>query len=460
MEYVKVPAHHLHCAPERVFQRFPMLTRTTILGVEEEDLPLLARPAVCDTVIDLEMCLQPVEPWCPASSLTLPALPNLRALTVRGFSFDTVLPFPHTLQAVDLADPVASDHVDALTRLPDLTHLSFGSSCSDWSVAEPMEALPALTNLQSLEITCTSYHIPSLGTLTRLTFLSWRSHSQYDDSADLAPLTHLQSLLHLGIGPMNLKLWRAHFVAIGTLTTLQSLQLLVHGPTLTASDAAPLTHLTELTRLGLFSDGHLSFLGRMHVQGLQDLALQNVYKLGRSGVSLLQQATGMTRLQFGYTYSQGMVPAEEFCQVMSAMSRLQSLSLNASLVLSGSWFDSIAALTGLTELEWRGDHLTSPDMDACARIRSLRTLQLLPDRIALSGHVDIDAFLLAFLALAKLPELSNLLLGEAMGIQNIYKEMATLVDAERHARGWPGLDINFEESYCAGHIVRRHPGYD
>jgi hypothetical protein len=424
------------------FDGFPRLTRAAILDVTSRDLPALLAPlAISDSVTDVGLQL-----WCEPGSHTLPPLPNLRALSVDGLRLDVALAFPDTLRELDLLQPeVASFHMDAMTRLPKLTRLAIlGPVYTDWSVAEPLDALTALTRLQRLQIVCTSRHITSLGILSRLTHLDWMPASHDTEVADLGPFTRLQRLVHLGIGPMRLPVEqdRLTCINVGAINSLQSLNVNDLRRPLAAGDAAMLTQVSHLTRLALGCDTFLHCLERTPLQGLQELVLQDVFGLRGEGVAILQRAKRLTAFQFGYSEDVGKRPASELCRAISRMPRLEKLVLKVGPRLSGSLFESIRQITCLTLLDWEGPYVTRADVTACLRLKKLRTLTLVPERPAPRGPIDFWSFV----ALAQLPELRKLRLGYHMGFLEDWpvehwNAIDPLFNGERYARGWPALDL-------------------
>jgi hypothetical protein len=107
--------------------------------------------------------------------------------------------------------------------------------------------------------------------------------------------------------------------------------------------------------------------------------------------------------------------------------------------MRGSWFDGIGLLTGLTALSWTGAYITNADVAACVTLKKLRVVSLLPYLEAPGGPINRDWFL----ALARLPELSKVTFGTWMGISKArgLRNIEALVNAERHAKGWPPLDL-------------------
>ncbi len=256
---------------------------------------------------------------------------------------------------------------------------------------------------------------------------------------------------------IKLPLGREHFRCIAGISTLTCLVLDVMGTILTKEDAASLPNLSRLTKLGLSYDDKLDFLGAMDVKGLQDLMLLNISMFKANGLKVLQHATGLTSLQFGYHNQESMrysleasersprPSAAALCSALSQMPSLQTLSLTAGKAMHGSWFDGIGLLTGLTALSWTGAYITNADVAACVTLKKLRVVSLLPYREAPRDPITFDRFL----ALARLPELSKVTFAKWMGISKARDlcKIEALVKTERHAKGWPPLDLLEEHRF-------------
>jgi hypothetical protein len=129
---------------------------------------------------------------------------------------------------------------------------------------------------------------------------------------------------------------------------------------------------------------------------------------------------------------------ESLLPVLSRLSGLQSLSLQGR-VAAISCERVIRIFPGWTRLRWAGGHVTNEDVAACARLSKLWVLSLLPNQYAPCGSITWEGFF----RLAKRPQLAKLELSSFLGnpVDYFSKEVRTLVNSERHSRGWPPLDL-------------------
>jgi hypothetical protein len=114
----------------------------------------------------------------------------------------------------------------------------------------------------------------------------------------------------------------------------------------------------------------------------------------------------------------GCVDAAPLFVALSQMSRLLSLTLAPGPLhhtVRASCFEAIGLLTGLTSLYVSGSCVTDADVAACAGLRKLRRLTLLPNNFSPWGPVSLDAFL----DVAMLPELSKLRMSKICGVWGI-----------------------------------------
>jgi hypothetical protein len=240
------------------------------------------------------------------------------------------------------------------------------------------------------------------------------------------------------------------------MTTLESLALDAFCPPSPPPDATVLTPLSRLTALHLNCNTDICLLARSNA-GLQDLTLVNACQLTAEGVSLIQKATKLTRLDFEYGRGQGGnqghgVGPMRFVGILSGMTGLQALSLTLNVDWGISCFAAIGRLTALTRLEWYEGHLTYLDVVACTRLKKLRVLRLFPHPAGPPGRISLAAFS----ALATLPELSRMTMSTKTGItaKQVTDEVKTMIDARRHSMGWPPLDLCLATSY-----PDRYPGH-
>ncbi len=308
-------------------------------------------------------------------------------------------------------------------------------------------AITTLTKLKKLEVSAHSSLIPYLGRLTVLTHLRLNLYS--NDSGpdlDLAPFTRLRSLVHLDIGSCMKKLKPEHLAIMGLIASLKSLRLgLVQRPSSVAASATPFTPLAGLTALAVESyDPNLSFLSRFNLEGLRELRLWCPSRLSPAGVVALGRATGLTRLKISLRH--GDVPVtrlakqKELGLALSRFSRLVGLSLEAGSYPAKSCFKAIGRLTALTSLDWIGTRCTNADVGALLSLRRLHALSITPWRSAGSKRIAPETLF----GLAALPELRSLKLSEEFGgVQvKMMNDIHVMLRAQRHARGWPPLDLN------------------
>jgi hypothetical protein len=440
----------LRSRPLPGFNNVPKLARLTIRPVEEGDNPMLAHPNICEAVTELNLVLPYKEgPGAQTAAPTpLPGLPNLRAITISGYSPYQCLPFPPTLRALVLHHPVAASRAEPVMRLTTLTslHLSLLQ-------VRPLAftALEGLSGLQRLEIRCGHLVISSLGTRASLTHLVWAPDVDVWDrddggpECDLAPFTRLKKLVHLGFGASFSGLTPEHLALIGRITTIRSLDLAGvkknERHCLIAATAMFLGHLA-LTRLSVNCHSvDVSVLSMANMKGLLNLTLRNPGMLSQEGVFALGRPTGLTHLEFIPCRGGRLLAVESFLPVLSHLSGLQSLFLQGR-VAAISCERVVRIFPGLTRLRWAGGHVTIEDVAACARLSKLRVLSLLPNQDAPCGSLTPGGFS----KLAKRPQLAKLGLSRFLGNQVDYfsKEVRTLVNSERHSRGWPPLDLTMK----------------
>jgi hypothetical protein len=306
-----------------------------------------------------------------------------------------------------------------------------------------LETLTALSGLQKLEVTCLIFPIPCLGDLAGLTHLGWHCSAFPYEPFDLEPFTRLQKLEQLGIGGVGLG--PEHINIIKKMTSIKSLDLGLGS----VKGVAP-SLLTALSRLTSLVVGHRTdarLLRRIDLAGLKDLRLEQWRPLSAGDLSVLQQATGLTRVRVCYDHGKNpgvvfpSVQASMLSGALLSMSALQSLDLAPGTLCGGSCFQAIGRLTGLTKLKWVGGCVTRADVAQVLRLTKLRALMLYPEL----PSPDLAPARDWLLALAKLPELRRLLLATGMGLSNddITDSIAALINAPRHIRGWAPLHLEF-----------------
>jgi hypothetical protein len=450
---IRVSPEYLRDHPDTTFDSFPCLDQVAITGILAEDLPLLAQPAISHAVTDVEFHL--VE--APTRGYkyprpNLPLLPNLRSMTIVRFDLDNDFYFPPSLQELLLQNSVCDRNGGPVLRLTGLTSLRLTVYDKNDS-PHPFRGLTSLSALQKLDIHGPASLFLCIGALPLLTHLDWTcldlSGLNEGQPFDLAPLTRLHSLVHLGLTAfLDSWLTFGHIRTIGQMTSLRSLKLRGNdaggspGLDLDATLLIPLSGLTKLTLDGGCMD--VGSLGRMNIEGLQDLMLWDAHELGPEVASVMERATGLERLDFTWGYRPScLLEAEPLSLALSGMSRLQSLRLSPGPLRCESCFQAIGLLTGLTALHYRGDLITHADVELCACLTKLRSLTLEPEQFSPWGPITVDHFL----ALAMLPELTSLVMGKRVGFWGYpaTHDLAEWYNSERHRKGWPSLRLEFRE---------------
>ncbi len=439
LDSLHMHAEYLREHPETTFIRFPKLSRVALEGIDEEDYTMLSALSFRDSITEMKIFLSSRANAHANPRPTMPLLPNLKALEVSAHGLAYNFLFPLALQrldcsAVTLYDPAPVIRLTALTSLDITTAMTDGGTMG-------FEELTALSALQKLKITCNASLIPYLGGLSCLTYLLWEYSCLVDEPFDLGPLTRLRRLVHLELGSMDLG--PENIRTIGEMTSISSLVLQFCGfPAVDASFGMPLSRLTNLVLDG-FTD--VSTLERINFAGLRGLTLDQDGALGSKDLAVIEQATGLTGLRLSYGRNpklaiRSLGPAR-LCAALSSMSGLQSLDLMPGLVGGRSCFEAIGLLTGLTQLKWAGGYVTLADVTKVACLTKLHVLRLYPHEPSPHLPHALDWFL----ALANLPELRSLSLATIMGISSadMTDSIATLINAPRHSRGWPPLELYF-----------------
>ncbi len=205
--------------------------------------------------------------------------------------------FPQTLQELNLGPPVLCSDAHPLTRLTRLTGLT--SVLRDY-VENPFIALSSLTGLRRLEIRSSAAVIPIVGELTLLSHFCFRMFlgGEEHPSLDVAPLTRLRNLAHLGCSPFAVLNTKHQLATLGAITSLGSLTLgLSRGFRLTAPETFPFGPLSHLTALNLRCRVFDAPALRMFNMGsLLSLTLSAGFRLDSAWVGALGQATMLTHM--------------------------------------------------------------------------------------------------------------------------------------------------------------------
>ncbi len=437
-------AGYLRSHPDISFGNLPNVNRVTISHVDCEagDLQMLGHHNICNAVTDMKL----VNYRETTTTSILPDFPNLKAMTVHEeTNWNTVRQlrrFPSTLQELLLEDSLAVPRADALNCLTRLTSLSL-QMVRDQQL--PCRALSIFSALRRLDISCTWEDMPSFSELTQLTHFVWRPSFQLP--FDSAPLTQLQGLVHFVIEPPlgEFLVTPELFGHIGRITTLRSLDIRrCQAPAgFLAAEAATALGPLCLTSLGLRCCCiDLASLSRVTLEGLQDLTLSAADHLSQDGLLALGWATGLTELDISSKAYAGFgdvgFVAQDLCQTISGMSRLQALSITTSGLPGISCSSFVGSLTLLTSLFWRGDRITDADVSACLGLRKLRVLSLWGNEPAPAGSIRREAVL----ELAKFPDLLHFILPVMHGCMlsgDLGSEVHALLTSKRDSRGWPPL---------------------
>ncbi len=441
---------YLGSHPDTHLRNFPNVTRVTVSGLHNTHLQVLEHPNLRDAVTDLSVTCAargadaPHQPHNAVRAGSLPPLPplsRLTSLTVLSYALDQRYLFPLTLRELVLEEPVACTTADPLRRLTNLTSLRVAVLHER---IRPFDGLTTLRTLERLEIKSSWSFIRTLGKFTTLTHLVWTPHvdpfHQYIEGQhpDLTPLTNLQKLVHLGIGPTFSGLAPEDLAGFGRLPSLKSLDVaMVRGYRGLRAAQVP---RFDLTRLGLhcyYMEGPL--MAKVKMEGLEDLTLRDASRLREDGAKALERATGLTHLELSDS-SDAHAPTYDLLPILGLLSRLRALSLQATKLPPSVTCSRVAQLLpGLTRLWWIGGSVRSDDVAACATLEQLQDLRLLPDKLAPSGLSMTEAFM----GLASRPQLTKLRMSEVLGIRADFltDDVVVQINSPRHERGWPALDL-------------------
>jgi hypothetical protein len=227
------------------FKHFPRATRVIVTRVPTThgNFQGLAHPNIRDAItelkvmshrwIELETGLPTVPHWIANCNIgpnrlcfTLPALPNLRSMTVLDYGFPKCLTFPSTLEELILEFCHADPNAHALTRLTKLTSLHMTNIKNPDRLFDAVKTLPAL---QRLDIECWEDGVLDLTKLAPLQLTHFDVH--VDFALDLALIPLFDKLVHLGIMPLQAMPLVQGFRSVSRITTLKSLDIsLVGGP--------------------------------------------------------------------------------------------------------------------------------------------------------------------------------------------------------------------------------------
>ncbi len=420
--------------------RFPRVTRLALSGVnaDEDGMQMLARPAIRDTVTDVQI----VQDAASTYRISLPPFLQLTSLTFTNFGGPKRFRFPEGLRALHLDQPAALPDVPSLNRLTNLTSLRIAVLGSK-GTPYPLEHVTTMTALEKLDIRCSHWYIETLCELTNLTYLTWaptaRSHEP--EIRSLAPFVHLPKLEHLAVMAEG---YRNSASSTGPVitrsTTLRSLGVLIHESFRNQMPANVLRRLDLLTRLA-FSCGFLDGVPmKTTMVRLRDLTLTRAALMDNGDVFRLGTATGLTQLEIHLAGERWGFRPGGLPRALSGMSRLKSLSLvGGEGEVSCSRI--VPSLPGLTKLRWAGRYVTTADLAACAALTGLGVLSLSAE------HFHRPVASSAIIALAELPDLTKLELSETLGVQETLH--ACEADARRRITWHPRrlLPLDFKICY-------------
>ncbi len=437
--FFRLSPEYLRTHPDTSFQNFPKRSTVIVTHVAKAHIPVLSRPPIADVVTHVSLGRWAVRRVELAAVPQLPLLPNLAGLTVLDYPFDPAFPLPLSLIDLYLGDPVPRAKVDALTRFTNLTSLRL----SIWSEGErTFEALTVISALRRLSLVAGPSMIPFVGGLTLLTYLHLNriTLSGLSSDLELSPLTHLQKLVHLEIGPDDIDLTLQQYKSIALITSLQSLHLdILRDPQrrLTSIFQIPFTCLVLKC-----VNQDKSYLSHIKYGGLRDLGLGCMREVGWEGVAALRRARGLTQLRLSYQVRGAGAWPGHIGLAVGSMSRLRALSLESFEQLIPECVNAIGRLTKLTSLKWAGKYVTN-GVQVWTGLKELRMLSILSQTPAPSDRITADTFM----ALAKLPELRRLTMRSNFETYpfNMTEEIRNLVNAERHSRGWPPLELTLTD---------------
>jgi hypothetical protein len=436
LHQLKLLPKNLHNSPLISFDSFPKLTQVALENVRGDDLPLLSPPPLRDAITHLSLNLARITPSEVTEGLVVQLPPNLRSLQNLSYNPSYSFQFPPTLEELLLpASTVNMSAISGLTRLTRL-HVNVGNETHNAA-----EALTTLTALQELVFGGELPVLPVVGKLTRLTHLRFEASGL---RLELAPFIQLQKLVRLDIVWHMSEMTPQHFKTLGAITTLKSLHLSsvpeLQGAALETYDLSPLSGLTSL---GLFLRAlDVPFLSKFNMEGLHRLRLVSCSNLDPDVVAVLGRATGVTELYLTHgARVAGHVPLE-VGPALSRMSQLQELYLDEETHRPPtSCFKAIGLLTALTRLSWKGWAATNADVEACLGLKELRFLSIEPGNPAYDERVTRDTLL----AVAELPELTRFITKDYSmdGGYPLMLEMRARATAQRHAKGWPSVEVYF-----------------
>jgi hypothetical protein len=257
----------------------------------------------------------------------------------------------------------------------------------------------------------------------------------------LAPLTGLS---HLEVGPTDHLVTAADLACLSSLTRLTGLCLKGSYLSESLEGSSALAPLTGLVCLALMSEPGISLLPSLNIEAFQSLSAVG----GDADASVLRRATGLTHLRFRCVLpeveGEGEVEGgggggcpDELLGALAGMSRLRCLDLDLS---DFHWDASdpdlstiLQALPSLTKLKYSGKLKVDRDMDACASLPCLRSLEFWNTQ-------DVTpACLPALQAMTGLTELA--LKRTGISEHHLTPEVGSVFDVERFRRGWPYLKL-------------------
>jgi hypothetical protein len=424
--------------------RFTQLSALTHVEVSVEDdvqLHLLGNTRIAPFITQVKVkrvtgvnTLAPLSLACPAGQLApndlahLHLLPKLRSLSLEdGVSKVELLPV--RLEELELWGGNTGS-VSPLTRLLGLTSLTIevmGGTVSS------LVSLTSLISLRSLRIMCEFRPPAMLSILTTLTALSLLIRGARTDGGSIfSDLVHLTRLSNLRVPLSTVGLRLEDLACFAHLTKLTGLRLDSSTLAECVADSSVLVPLTGLVSLGICGGPlGISLLSKMNVKACKWLALT----ASCGDISVLERARTLTRLNLDWSRdAAGYLP--ELGPTLARMSGLIDLALHleddADSLGVFQLSTVLPALTNLTWLDYKGN-FTVGDLEACARLPSLRNLVLRGTRGVTAACVP------ALQAMSGLDKLT--LLNTGIHKDELKPEVRAGFDVERLSRGWARLKL-------------------
>jgi hypothetical protein len=428
--------------PTANLTQFSGLTRLEVSLQTGSDLYLLAHPTIAPVVTHIqlwEFLSQGRQKTQELAHLAL--LPKLRSLRVQHAEgdFSSIELLPLGLKELAIGDPELGNVKDAspITRFSKLTSLAIGMRGGP---GDSIGNLTSLLNLRSLNVGSFSA-VGVLSRFTMLTSLTWLGYRNgLNQEIIFHELGHLSGLSQLEVSTMWRDVGLDELSCLARLTGLTCLKMgeCVFPESVAGSSAlVPLTRLVSLdlpcTTVGV------PLLPNLNLEAVQRLNLGRVY----GDISSLRRATRLTHLEFAAGLPEPLVGLRKS---LAGMSNLRSLSLSADVQRRPRSFrlgHVLQLLTRLTRLEYTGKFRVDSDMEACAALPGLRSLEFR------EVYAITPACLPALLAMSGLTDLT--LWDTQITPADVTPEMTNACDAERLRRGCPRLKLTVDTDWSPDH---------